>query len=702
MVIIDINKFRNKEVLNEDIRDYEGANELARKLIQTYANDNARSEDAIPSPQDKAILDRYLTGFLNSVVFQYGLLTRGQPYSIEELITRWNNLSSFFVNSINSLYSYYVVNKFSSDIIERIEAIARNNLRDADNQLGLNTNAMDFLLRYVRNGVLRPIPYNLIFSRQEILNQNQADQANREVGIFGEDDDEDQPPQGGPPPPFERPPPSLGDPSSGGPSTEEPSFRTFNATLSSQTPAQRKAEAFIQQERQVEEAKLQKPRTMLPQEVKDTIKEDFGNISFAQGIDTVEYNNWKKYRIENTPDENKPNMKRFIKELEKSYREKNPIAEAKTTPKPKKGKKEKEKDTTPQPPQTLQTLPKSQSQTSMENYGTPTAEKPAVSLEADGMPKCKSKKGKGIGRHLDATDKIRSRVTKALPVFLPMLDAMEGKGVKIGKKAVKKAVKDASLGETPSGYTTSQSYGQKDSKKTVVASYAPKRQLKKRKVTGRGLEEDLAKMTVKELEEFAKDAGYDKYRSYKTKATLIKYIADAQDERMAELDRMPPPSLPPIVDKPPFISTSIKRPPTVDELSGLMKQLKIRKPKEKALKLRKEGKLAKAKAVEEDEEEMPKAVEPDRRTKQEIQEAIDKKPRTINLEIDLILDELKNKGTYNEWKSKHLENRPQSRQLIDFVENSIGGMPENEIDANSFRNSLKIGNGKKTKSKSKK
>jgi len=133
-----------------------------------------------------------------------------------------------------------------------------------------------------------------------------------------------------------------------------------------------------------------------------------------------------------------------------------------------------------------------------------------------------------------------------------------------------------------------------------------------------------------------------------------------------------------------------------------MKQLKIRKPKEKALKLRKEGKLAKAKAVEEDEEEMPKAVEPDRRTKQEIQEAIDKKPRTINLEIDLILDELKNKGTYNEWKSKHLENRPQSRQLIDFVENSIGGMPENEIDANSFRNSLKIGNGKKTKSKSKK
>ena len=70
MVVIDINKFRNKEVLNEDIRDYEGANELARKLIQTYANDNARSEDTVPSPQEKTMLDRYLTGFLNSVTFK--------------------------------------------------------------------------------------------------------------------------------------------------------------------------------------------------------------------------------------------------------------------------------------------------------------------------------------------------------------------------------------------------------------------------------------------------------------------------------------------------------------------------------------------------------------------------------------------------------------------------------------------------------
>ena len=88
-------------------------------------------------------------------------------------------------------------------------------------------------------------------------------------------------------------------------------------------------------------------------------------------------------------------------------------------------------------------------------------------------------------------------------------------------------------------------------------------------------------------------------------------------------------------------------------------------------------------------EEIPKAVEPAQRTKKEIQEAVDNQPGTINLEIDLILDELKNKGTYNEWKSKHLKNRPQSKQLIDFVENSIGVMPENEIDANSFKNSLK-------------
>jgi hypothetical protein len=56
---------------------------------------------------------------------------------------------------------------------------------------------------------------------------------------------------------------------------------------------------------------------------------------------------------------------------------------------------------------------------------------------------------------------------------------MEGKGKKDKKGKGKKALKDASLGETPSGYATSQSYGQKDSKKTVVAAYAPKRRTKK-------------------------------------------------------------------------------------------------------------------------------------------------------------------------------------------------------------------------------
>jgi len=170
--MIDINKFRNAEILDENIRDYEGSNELARKLIMTYANDNAKTNAVLPSTSNQIMLDKYITGFLNSVVNTYGLVLKGEHFTTDDLITRWNNLTTFFVNQINPLYNYYVVNKFTNDIVTRVDDIKEKNksLEEeyGDLKYGLNKNALTLLYNYVKNGVLRPIPYTLLNSVDEI------------------------------------------------------------------------------------------------------------------------------------------------------------------------------------------------------------------------------------------------------------------------------------------------------------------------------------------------------------------------------------------------------------------------------------------------------------------------------------------------------------------------------------------------------
>jgi hypothetical protein len=175
MPLIDINKFRNAEILDENIRDYEGSNELARKLIMTYANDNAKSNAVLPSPSQQALLDKYLTGFLNSVVFTYGLINKGQEFNTDELITRWNNLTTYFVNNINPLYNYYVASKLDNDITTRVKDIYDQNLSlyadYGDVDYGLNTNALDTLYSYVKNGVLRPIPHAIINNEDELTSE---------------------------------------------------------------------------------------------------------------------------------------------------------------------------------------------------------------------------------------------------------------------------------------------------------------------------------------------------------------------------------------------------------------------------------------------------------------------------------------------------------------------------------------------------
>jgi len=198
MSLIDINKFRNAEILDEDIKDKKGENELARKLIMTYANDNAKSNNVMPSVSEKNTLDKYITGFLNSVVSTYGDVIKDNYFSTDDLITRWNVLTTYFVNSINPLYNYYVINKFSNDIISRLTDIVDVNenmeRENADIQFGLNVDALDMLLRYVKGGVLRPIPYSLINSadklsiaRQEELEAMKRDERHRQRRARGED-----------------------------------------------------------------------------------------------------------------------------------------------------------------------------------------------------------------------------------------------------------------------------------------------------------------------------------------------------------------------------------------------------------------------------------------------------------------------------------------------------------------------------------
>jgi len=171
-VMFDFNRYRNSEVLNEEILDNEGAQELARKLIQTYSAENAQTNSLAPSPADQEALDKYVTGFLNAVVFEYGKYVRGDEPNVETLITRWNALATFFKSKINPRYDYYVLDKLNSDIVERIQDLKDWNDRGDDEEGNLNFNvnksAMDMLSRYTKNGVIRSIPYSLIYSKDDV------------------------------------------------------------------------------------------------------------------------------------------------------------------------------------------------------------------------------------------------------------------------------------------------------------------------------------------------------------------------------------------------------------------------------------------------------------------------------------------------------------------------------------------------------
>jgi hypothetical protein len=469
--IIDINKFRNKEILNEDIRYYKGSNELARKLIQTYANDNARSEDIVPPPQEKAILDKYLTGFLNAVVFQYGNVARGQSYSVEELISRWNNLTGFFVSNINPLYSFYVVDKFSNDIVSRVEALSRFSRRGDADDAGVNGDAIELLLRYVRNGVLRPIPYKLLFSPEEVNVPLRALE-NLRPALEESDDDDDDP---------DLPPPEQGR------RTDAEQKRFENLRNLTDNPI-----------------KKERKQRMTKEEKQKLIKETHDR---KRTTSDENYKAWKK-----SARDNDPSAYRIIREAERNNPQLEVPEEDMFVPVVRDPTPER-RDPTPErrDPTPERRLPLAEIDYKGEkvddSYNTKQLKEIAEGL---GISKSGNKnkiierinkhiddkskirdlfewkepavEGEGM-RHrlLDKSDKVRRRILKAMPVILPALDAMEGKGKKDKKGKGKKALKDASLGETPSGYATSQSYGQKDSKKTVVASYAPKRKVKKDK-----------------------------------------------------------------------------------------------------------------------------------------------------------------------------------------------------------------------------
>jgi hypothetical protein len=155
--LVNINKFRNDEILDQDNKYNKEAQELARKLIQTYQQDNQREIPDTLTPADKAQLDRYINGFKNALDDALREFYEDTPRTnVSDLINRYNFLVIYFNQNISRSFANYL-----NSNLQDTETLAKLNvIKDwAKNDLFSDRDAVDKLVDNIRGGVLTRIPH---------------------------------------------------------------------------------------------------------------------------------------------------------------------------------------------------------------------------------------------------------------------------------------------------------------------------------------------------------------------------------------------------------------------------------------------------------------------------------------------------------------------------------------------------------------
>ena len=163
--LVNINKFRNDEILDQDNKYNKEAQELARKLIQTYQQDNQKEMPDILSPADKAQLDRYINGFKNALDDALREFYEDTPRTnVSDLINRYNFLVIYFNQNISRSFATYL-----NSNLQDTETLAKLNvIQDwAENNLFSDRDAVDKLVNNIRAGVWTRIPH-IFFTQTDI------------------------------------------------------------------------------------------------------------------------------------------------------------------------------------------------------------------------------------------------------------------------------------------------------------------------------------------------------------------------------------------------------------------------------------------------------------------------------------------------------------------------------------------------------
>ena len=161
MSLININKFRNAEILNEDNKYNKMVQEAERKKLLAY-----KEEVEIPnnlSPSDKNMIDRYAQGFLNQLDnYNSDFFQRKPEKDLRELISRWNFMVQWFNNNISPQFSQYLYRLISTSETK----VKMNTMEQwAKDKEFTDVNEVIRLNEFVQKGIFQRIPH-LLFSKE--------------------------------------------------------------------------------------------------------------------------------------------------------------------------------------------------------------------------------------------------------------------------------------------------------------------------------------------------------------------------------------------------------------------------------------------------------------------------------------------------------------------------------------------------------
>ena len=167
MVLIDINRFRDNEVLDEDNKYRRQENELNRKFILTRTNDLNELRSKKPTPLVAIAFDKLINNFNKNVISATINLRKNSNNDEEEelsddvtnIIYDWNTLMSFYSNNLYQSFTKTLDDRISTNVNISYLNYLNSKLILYQRDFYSLINAFDTLIINLKNKVYQPVNY---------------------------------------------------------------------------------------------------------------------------------------------------------------------------------------------------------------------------------------------------------------------------------------------------------------------------------------------------------------------------------------------------------------------------------------------------------------------------------------------------------------------------------------------------------------